>query len=195
MRDRLSSPTMTRTICVRRSLFTLTSFERSLMRAQQRLTQRIHKLAYRKAKNKICNAVADPSRADTQNHSQLSWTGVLASNPITCDNAIYRQLPDRQLSFRIADDPLRTNCGFNRRPSPRLPDYDRGAYSFDRREEHVRRINGVPKVTVSQRQNEGEETVYKGHNDTRDDVRQPVRSKRKQSTRHNHGDGYFHQDR
>src|ERR1700722_9493101 len=65
MRDRFNSPTMTRTICVRRSLFTLTSFERSLKRAQQRLTQRIHKLAHRKAK-KICNAAADPSRADTQ---------------------------------------------------------------------------------------------------------------------------------
>src|ERR1700722_17469581 len=177
MRDRLSSPTMTRTICVRRSLFTLTSFERSLMRAQQRLTQRIHKLAYRKAKNKICNAVADPSRADTQNHSQLSWTGVLASNPITCDNAIYRQLPDRQLSFRIADDPLRTNCGFKRCPSPRLPDYDRGAYSFDRREEQVLRKSRRP--GAEKRRNEGQETVYKGQNGTRNDVRQPVRSKRK----------------
>ena len=56
-------------------------------------------------------------------------------------------------------------------------------YSFDRCEEHVRWINGIPKVTVGQRQNEGQETVYKGHNATRDDIRQPVRSKRKQSTR------------
>jgi hypothetical protein len=30
----------------------LTSFERILLRAQQRLTQRIHKLAHRKAKTK-----------------------------------------------------------------------------------------------------------------------------------------------
>src|SRR5271170_6000190 len=60
------SPTITRTICVRRSLFTWTSFERIFLRAQQRLTQRIHKLSHRKAKNKICNAAADPSRADTQ---------------------------------------------------------------------------------------------------------------------------------
>jgi hypothetical protein len=28
--------------------------------------------------------------------------------------AIYRQLPDRQPTFRIADDPLRTNFGFDR---------------------------------------------------------------------------------
>ena len=47
----------------------------------------------------------------------------------------------------------------------------------------------------SQRRNEGQETVYKGHNATGDDIRQPVRSKRKQSRRQNHGDGYFHQDR
>jgi hypothetical protein len=46
-----------------------------------------------------------------------------------------------------------------------------------------------------QRRNEGQETVYKGYNATRDYIRQPVRSKRKQSTRQNHGDGYFHQDR
>ena len=45
------------------------------MRAQQRLTQRIHKLAHRKAK-KICNAAADPSRADTQttvNCREQAW--------------------------------------------------------------------------------------------------------------------------
>ena len=63
------------------------------------------------------------------------------------------------------------------------------------REEHVCWKNGIPKVTVSQRQNEGQESVYKGQNATRDDIRQPVRSKRKQSRRQNHGDGYFHQDR
>ena len=38
-------------------------------------------------------------------------------------------------------------------------------------------------VTGDQRQNKGQETVYKGHNATGDDIRQPVRSKRKQSTR------------
>src|SRR5262249_51451536 len=55
--------------------------------------------------------------------------------------------------------------------------------------------NGVPIVAVGQRQNEGHETVYKGQNAARDEICQPVRSKRKQSTRQNHGDGYFHQDR
>src|SRR2546430_3147472 len=40
------------------------------------------------------------------------------------------------------------------RSSPRPPDDDRGTYSFDRREEHVRWINGIPKVTVSQRSEE-----------------------------------------
>src|SRR5580692_1672995 len=69
--DRLNSPTITRTICVRCSLFILTSFERILLRAQQRLTQRIHELAHKKAKNKVCNAAADPSRADTQ--TTVNW--------------------------------------------------------------------------------------------------------------------------
>ena len=57
-----------------------------------------------------------------------------------------------------------------------------------------RGIFGIP-VTGGQRQNESQEAVYKGQNDTRDDIRQPVRFKRKQSTRQNHGHGYFHQDR
>lgn len=47
VRHMTHSPTITRTICVRSSLFTLTSFERILLRARQRLTQRIHKLARR----------------------------------------------------------------------------------------------------------------------------------------------------
>ena len=39
---------------------------------------------------------------------------------------------------------------------------------------------------TDKRRNEGQAAVYKGHDATRDEIRQPVRSKRKQSTRHNH---------
>src|SRR5208282_2641603 len=49
---RFNSPTITRTICVRRCLFILTPLERILLRARQRVTQRIHKLAQREAKTK-----------------------------------------------------------------------------------------------------------------------------------------------
>ena len=62
-------------------------------------------------------------------------------------------------------------------PSPRLPDDDRGAHSFNRREEQVRRKSGRPGTDKGR--NEGQAAVYKGHNCTRDDIRQPVGSKRK----------------
>jgi hypothetical protein len=54
------------------------------MRAQQRLTQRIHKLAHRKAKKgKICNAAADPSRADTQTTVNCREQAWLLKNSLT----------------------------------------------------------------------------------------------------------------
>jgi hypothetical protein len=43
--------------------------------------------------------------------------------------------------------------------------------------------------------NPAQQSVLKGHNATRDDIRQPVSSKPTRSTRQTHGDGYFHQDR
>ena len=86
------------------------------------------------------------------------------------------------------------DSGFNPCPIPRLPDDDQGANSFDRREEQVLRKSGRP-APSDQRRNEGKETVDKGDNASGDDIRQPVRPERKQSTRQNHGDGYFHQDR
>src|SRR5205807_7551009 len=74
------------------------------------------------------------------------------------------------------------------------PDDRDGADGFDRCEEQVLRQSGRP-APPDEGRNEGQETVDKGHNATGDDIRQPVRSKRKQSTRDNHGDGYFDQYR
>src|SRR5215471_11198494 len=96
MRARFNSPTITRTICVRRSLFTLTSFERILLRAQQPLTQRIHKLAPQGRKNKICNDAADPSRGDTQttvNCREQAFTLTIPGRASGGATAIYQQLP------------------------------------------------------------------------------------------------------
>jgi len=40
-------------------------------------------------------------------------------------------------------------------------------------------VSDARRLQLSERRNEGQETVYKGANCTRDDIRQPVRSKRK----------------
>ncbi len=47
---------------------------------------------------------------------------------------------------------------------------------------------------LSRGANEGQETVEQGQKGPGDDICQPVRPKRKQPRRHNHGDGHFHQD-
>src|SRR6516162_8089962 len=80
MRARFNSPTITRTICVRRSLFTLTSFERILLRAQQPLTQRIHKVAHRKGRTKSAKTLLI-HRVEIL-HNQLSSTGDNAHRPV-----------------------------------------------------------------------------------------------------------------
>src|SRR5690242_19445714 len=86
------------------------------------------------------------------------------------------------------------NTRLSLRPSPRLPDNDRGAHGFDGCEEQVLCKSGRP-APSGQSRNEGQKTVYQGHNATREDIRQPVRSELMQPARHDHGDGYFHQDR
>src|SRR6266567_5041760 len=82
MRARLNSPTTTRTICVRRSLFTLTSFERILLRAQQPLTQRTHKVAHRKGRTKSAKTLLIHRVEILKLHSQLSSTGDNAHRPL-----------------------------------------------------------------------------------------------------------------